>query len=441
MKLFIQTYRMIFTVLVTVSMLLFSSYGIEAGENSLVESLKLEPLSRKTSAPTPAISQRNGMDLRINDIEAALKGSLSELGSKTTGKTEICNQLKPETQPGDTRVEQLQRELQHGSKKEIQIHFRTYAGTPRQIKMNSEAKRKGVVLERTATISGTQQVRDETTARAFLRSWRGMLKISDPDRELRVIKYQKDDLGRRLVRYTQTWQGLNVWPAELNVHLDENGNVDLMNGSFVPTPRRMVAKPVWTADEALEQARSVITGGSNAEFEETELIIYAPEDRSPRLAWKIQLIISPEAVWLIVIDAANGRTLTAFNQVPSLSAYGSGIDLFGYTRPLNIWEANGYYFMVDTSKPMFDPASDFPPVETINGAIMVSDLENKESQNTLIYPDPAISLQPNIGWLPDAVSLAYNLSETYDYYLERHNRNSLNGKGGTIQGFVRYGYN
>ena len=44
---------------------------------------------------------------------------------------------------------------------------------------------------------------------------------------------------------------------------------------------------------------------------------------------------------------------------------------------------------------------------------------------------------PNAGFLPDAVSAAYNLSNTYDYYLERHQRNSLDGKGGDMKALVR----
>ena len=50
-----------------------------------------------------------------------------------------------------------------------------------------------------------------------------------------------------------------------------------------------------------------------------------------------------------------------------------------------------------------------------------------------------VSSSANSGWLADAVSASFGLSETYDYYLERHNRDSLDGQGGTMTAVVRYG--
>ena len=41
----------------------------------------------------------------------------------------------------------------------------------------------------------------------------------------------------------------------------------------------------------------------------------------------------------------------------------------------------------------------------------------------------------------DAVSAAFGLSETYDYYLERHGRDSLDGQQGTILAIVRFDQN
>jgi len=40
-------------------------------------------------------------------------------------------------------------------------------------------------------------------------------------------------------------------------------------------------------------------------------------------------------------------------------------------------------------------------------------------------------------WLPDGVSAAYNFSHTFDYFFQRHNRNSLDGQGGNIKAAVR----
>ena len=78
------------------------------------------------------------------------------------------------------------------------------------------------------------------------------------------------------------------------------------------------------------------------------------------------------------------------------------------------------------------------------GAIWVRDAQNQE----ILIDAPVVS-KPVGGeqgeeppsFPPDAVSAAYNLSEVYDYYRERHSRNSFDGKGASIHAIVRYGQN
>jgi len=101
--------------------------------------------------------------------------------------------------------------------------------------------------------------------------------------------------------------------------------------------------------------------------------------------------------------------------------------------------------MVDTSKDMYNAASSTPPhPDTTKGAIIILDAQNQPPTSdvqSLPSVDYVTSGNPNSGWLPDAVSAAHNISETYNYYRERHNRNSVDGSGGTILGIVRVGLN
>ena len=90
------------------------------------------------------------------------------------------------------------------------------------------------------------------------------------------------------------------------------------------------------------------------------------------------------------------------------------------------------------------------------GAIWVRDAENSE----ILFDAPVVRKPvpvPGDGeqeedppsFLPDAVSAAYNLSETYDYYSERHGRKSFDEDvdddgvkdGASIHAIVRYGEN
>ena len=143
----------------------------------------------------------------------------------------------------------------------------------------------------------------------------------------------------------------------------------------------------------------------------------------------------------MVVDALSGEVLTAFNEVPSEAQAGSGLDLFGERRPISVWSEDQLY-LVDTSKPMFDPTSDPPSPDTTRGGIVILDAVNQPPTNNpkripeLFY---ITSNDPNTWSVPDGISAVVGLSQTYDYYLDRHGRNSLDGNGGGLLAIVRLG--
>jgi Zn-dependent metalloprotease len=294
---------------------------------------------------------------------------------------------------------------------------------------------RGAALERgtsgVATAAG-----DEQTARAFLRKNRGVLRLDDPDREMVLDRRDTDDLGRRHLRFSQTHLGLPVWPADLIVHIDPRGNVDVVNGAFIPTPRRVPAVPVVDADQATATARGRVPDGEAATLGAPELIVYGPGHRPARLAWKLALAGSAASHWVVVVDALTGGVLTAFNDVHHAGVPGSGVDLFGVGRTLNVFPQGAQFFMVDTSKPMFDPTSTPPAVNTTRGGIFVLDAAHSQTTASILASTSATG-----GFLADGVSAAFNLAQTYDYFLTRHNRNSIDGAGGTILGVVRFDQN
>src|SRR6185369_6884368 len=137
-------------------------------------------------------------------------------------------------------------------------------GTPSEIK--------GPALER--AFSGpvnAEAERHAATARGFLRANRDLLLLEDPDQEWRLRKSERDDLGRQHLRFRQEYKGLAVWPCELIVHLDSSGNVDLMDGAFIPTPRGLGTKPSVTAAQALLRANAEVAKGAPSINSQPEL--------------------------------------------------------------------------------------------------------------------------------------------------------------------------
>jgi len=402
--------------------LTFAATGsLLAQNNSPVNDIRLTPLHTYNFASDNTIQGETPVDPRVFEVAHWLSESIAALSS---GPIHTLKEEKRSAIKSRNRGKSL-REVESG----VKITFRSEEGTPRQIK--------GKRLERSVSNADSVIERDKKTARAFLRSIKGILRINEPDHELRHYERQVDNIGRRHLRFSQQYGGIPVWPAELIVHLNQNGDVDMMDGAFVKTPKKMITQPVIDKKDAIKIARKAFLNGQEADAGEPTLIIYAPNNGIKRLAWKIELFSSAKENWLVIVDALHGLTLMAYNQVNSSKIDGSGVDLFGEIKPLNLWQDDEIFYMVDSSKEMYDGQSD-PVGSNPGGVIIIGDYVNQPLGEDLYY---VTSNNSSSGWLPDAVSLAYNLSETYDYYLERHNRNSIDGNGSTILGAVRLDQN
>ena len=411
--------------------------------------LSLHPLAQPGTLVPASESLEVDPDLRATVLAQRLRQHITGLQTDA-----------PYIPPPQLTAEQRQAlsELEAHCPGEVSVSLRPLAGTPRQIK--------GAVLQQAQ--HGISAVGDSqlTTARTFLRTNCDLLRLDDPNAELVLVRRHTDKLDRTHLRFRQQYQGVPVWPADIIVHLNPEGHVDVMNGAFVPTPKDLSITPTLDEATAVEYARTGLTDGDKAEVTSSELIIYAPGNTPPRLAWKLELALGLTARWLVVIDAANGDELTAYNQVMhqnqdhweecmdgfdgsprrvSLSVRDNFVDLFGDPRPFTVWRQDSFRWMIDTSKNMFDPKAQGWRGWIQRGAIWVRDARNQEiltdapvvCQTDPEKVDPPYS-DPPYSWLPDAVSASYNLSQVYDYYRDRHQRKSFDDQGASIHAIVRY---
>lgn len=404
--------------------------SLSAADAAPPGSIQLRPIA---AAPAVSAGAAGNTNPEPPDPRAEPLGiRLREAVGKLKAQAEAERRAAP---VASTRQQQAIARLRARLGARLEIRGIEQSGTPRQIR--------GGILEKAANRGATPRERDRKTAQAFLSRQKELLRLDDPGEEMRLRDHREDELGRRHLRYAQHYRNLEVWPSELLVHIDPAGNVDGLDGAYVPTPRDARTTPVVSAEAAIRRARGEMPGGAEAKVDPPELIVYAPGDRPPRLAWKLSVEVSPASRWRVVIDALNGATLKAYDEVMEQGVEGSGRDLLNIPRSLNLWREGSAYYLVDTSKPMYDPAST-PPAQ-VRGGIELLDARNRPPTD-----DPSGSLgdiplafvssaSADSGWLPDAVSAAHNLSETYDYFRLRHGRDSLDGEGGTLFAVVRYG--
>lgn len=314
--------------------------------------------------------------------------------------------------------------------------LRQNAGPEEQVQIRPENRTvmqlRGRLLQRQSLPNLPEAEQAEASARAFLQQSREWLGLDDPARELVLEAQQVDSTGERHLRFAQMHLGVPVWPAGLAVHLNKDGDPTLIDGAYIPTPRLNI-QPVLTSAEAVQRAQAAIPSATQAIATEPALIIYAPLDRAPRLAWRLDLTLGWLAAWRVVVDAETGAILSRVSRVCDVNATGSAKDLGGVTRSLNLWSESGKFYLADTSRAMFNTAS--KPVTDPKGVISIFDARSTTIANLkTVYLLESASASD---WLADGVSAMYNFGLTYEYFLERFGRNSLDGSGGNIQAVVR----
>jgi Zn-dependent metalloprotease len=371
------------------------------------QALRLNPVRSTTSVATRTIPSTSPHP-KAASLAAALRNALQGMAARAQ-----LSRMSPARQTDDTEV-----------------RIRPGVGTPILLR--------GTALQPASGTGGGASA-DATTARDFLRAHRSLLRLDDPDAELADGRRAVDERGRRHLWFSQSYAGLPVWPAELVVHLDPAGNVDLLDGAFVPTPHDVDLHPLVDSASAAQRARLAVPGAAQAATSAPELIVYAPVDRAPRLAWKVEVNASLAERRLVIVDAKDGSVADSIDLIHDANVLGAGLDVFGVERPINVFQQGGTFFLVDTSKPMFNPLSTPPALEATFGGIVILDARNDEPDGAGRIALAQITSNNARSWSPrDGVSASFGLSETYDYYLERHARDSLDGRGGTMLGIVRF---
>jgi hypothetical protein len=143
---------------------------------------------------------------------------------------------------------------------------------------------------------------------AFINAYGRLFKLEDPRSELTVSESKTDKLSMTHVRLKQQYKGLEVWPAEINVHFNESGQIYLVQGRYAKTPSNL-------DDSRLEESDALRVVSKNLAIKDkfrqhrTKLIIYCGLPRASRLAYRIYAEVSVDNAWNYIIDAQTGAIL------------------------------------------------------------------------------------------------------------------------------------
>jgi Zn-dependent metalloprotease len=240
-----------------------------------------------------------------------------------------------------------------------------------------------------------------------------------------------------------------VWGRDIVVHLEADQLVYAVNAHAAPTPSALNAQAVnLSADEAIGLARDhlnlqtpILTlshrGKAILNYTgpvATQYVWIDDETGQPYLIWHVQ--IRPNLIdhWYYFIDAVNGDILKRYNATAHDGpATAQAQDLSGATRTLNVYEVDNVFYMIDGSRPIFQP-NQADILNDPQGALWTLDLQgNDAQQESSIFHVSS----PNNTWNdPVSVSAHYNVAQVFEYYLNTHNRSAIDGNGSTLASLI-----
>lgn len=276
--------------------------------------------------------------------------------------------------------------------------------------------------------------------------------------EYKLKSESTDNLKVTHLKYNQWFDGLPVLDAEYFVHLYDDQSA-LAHGKVLQPEQSLVAN--LSVEQAYIQAKNYLesmnifcveTPAGAASWIRTGLqeSILGYWMDPQREEWNLvyQLAIFPNAIkkWIVYVDAVDGSVIKAiashcmlhnpeenFNvdhsscpAPPQNAEKTNARDLFDVTRTIDVWRQGSELFFIDASRPMFN-AAQFSLNKPV-GAIWTIDAKNS-NPNNIIWDHIKSS---NNTFAKNAVSAHYNAGLAFEYFMNTHTRNSINGKGGTI---------
>ncbi len=239
----------------------------------------------------------------------------------------------------------------------------------------------------------------EHASRSFLAIHGNLFGLKDQAKELKLMRSKPANRGRSNVRFQQLHKGIPVLGAELITNLDANQNLLSINGETLPD-MDVNTTPMITEETAKQTALQAIARQYNLSsailiVSEPALWIYnpvilgAPGQSENTLVWRMDVTQRTQFSLikeLVLIDAQKGHVVLHFNQIPSAR-----------------------------ERLTYDAQSTTDPFHL---------LVRSEGQGAIgeAHADHAHDYA----------------GDTYDFYYELHNRNSIDNDGMAIRSSVHY---
>ena len=362
----------------------------------------------------------------LAEVNPALAKKFAEMGKSMQP---VGQPMQPMRAPGSIDPKLIPRQPELSAEQRADLH---------RLRESPQGIRDYVGSEDNATVrmlagndlAGSNPANPETAQQLSARFFdnnKSLLRLKDPQKELLLVKETTDtQLGTKVLRYNQQYEGYEVWPAQVVTNTSAQGYLTVVTGAYVATPEGLDLNVTVQPDAAVKSAYQHLGLAAPAKLPQPILKIYSDKGKAQELAYEVQ-VEGGMRDSQVFIGARSGQVLASISKICTGTAVlGNGLGLLSSTPlPLNLYQNGTTYYAVDTTKAMYN-ATTSPPT----GVILV-----KDATSTTGSP---ISSSLRYGF-PDkeAASALYSLGKVYDFYKSTFARESWNGTGGSLIGNIR----
>ncbi|HZB14214.1 MAG TPA: M4 family metallopeptidase [Chryseolinea sp.] len=286
----------------------------------------------------------------------------------------------------------------------------------------------------------------------YLQELSPILQVENVKESFTIRRTKDDRYNGTHIKLQQLYKGVPVHGAEVMVHLNSFGEGQAFNGRYITPLHDIDVVPSVAMQTVIDRVRADVSKGNSirhltafektlVQYDEPEATLCIYEDKSlvksNVLAYHIVYSPAIHKRMEYFVDAHTGNVLRSINTVCFVDGpkTATANDLNGVSQTVNTYQVGANYYLLDASRAMFNVGTSNLPDEPVGGILTV-DMDNTFGDDASILHVTTTNNVWNTANHAKAVSAHFNAGKAFEYFFTHHDRNSINGKGGTMLSLI-----